>query len=66
MRTTFIIVVALAAAGLLLPPVAGAQEGDDPAQVAVGERLFLETRFAQFFFEHVSKCGRCATKAPSA
>src|SRR5262245_1004235 len=24
----------------------------DPAKVAIGERLFLETRFAQFFFAH--------------
>jgi len=27
-----------------------APEATDPAEVAVGERLFLETRFAQFFF----------------
>ena len=26
----------------------------DPAEVMLGERLFLETRFAQFFFAH---CG---------
>src|SRR5947207_5927995 len=24
----------------------------DPSEVALGERLFLETRFAQFFFAH--------------
>ena len=24
----------------------------DPAKVAIGERLFLETRFSQFFFAH--------------
>jgi cytochrome c peroxidase len=40
---------------LLLPcrvPCAWAQEEEegDPPQVAVGERLFLETRFSQFFF----------------
>ena len=29
-----------------LPPA----EDADPAEVAIGERLFLETRFAQFFF----------------
>jgi cytochrome c peroxidase len=27
-----------------------AEEDADPAEVAIGERLFLETRFAQFFF----------------
>ena len=26
------------------------EEEGDPGQVAIGERLFLETRFAQFFF----------------
>lgn len=26
------------------------EEGADPPQVAIGERLFLETRFAQYFF----------------
>src|SRR4030095_3748599 len=29
---------------------AGVDEDADPAEVAIGERLFLETRFAQFFF----------------
>jgi hypothetical protein len=45
------------AAGVLLlcrVPCAWAQEEEgeegDPPQVAVGERLFLETRFSQFFF----------------
>lgn len=28
---------------------AGGASGEDPAEVVVGERLFLETRFAQFF-----------------
>jgi hypothetical protein len=28
------------------------EEQPDPAEVAIGERLFLETRFAQFFFAH--------------
>jgi hypothetical protein len=32
-----------------LAPLAHAQDGADPAEVAIGERLFLETRFAQFF-----------------
>lgn len=29
---------------------ASSSEAGDPAEVAIGERLFLETRFAQFFF----------------
>jgi cytochrome c peroxidase len=32
-----------------LAPLAHAQAEADPAEVAIGERLFLETRFAQFF-----------------
>lgn len=28
------------------------EEDPDPAEVAIGERLFQETRFAQFFFSH--------------
>src|SRR5262249_36554870 len=30
----------------------GAAEEADPPEVAIGERLFLETRFSQFFFAH--------------
>ena len=43
--------------GVIIPDSLRA-EGDqpepaaDPAQVTIGERLFLETRFAQFFFAH--------------
>ena len=38
---------------LLLCHVPGSWADDvDPAQVAIGERLFLETRFSQFFFAH--------------
>ncbi len=33
---------------------AEAKEEADPAEVAIGERLFLETRFAQFFFANSS------------
>src|SRR5690348_6087001 len=29
-----------------------AEEEGDPAEVAIGERLFKETRFAQFFVSH--------------
>lgn len=38
--------------GLLIcsPPVFAAQAESDPAEIALGERLFLETRFAQFFY----------------
>ncbi len=36
---------------ILLPPAAWTQNADPP-EVAIGERLFLETRFAQFFFAH--------------
>ena len=38
--------------GLLSLTAVFAQAQDDPAEVAIGERLFLETRFAQFFAEH--------------
>jgi hypothetical protein len=38
---------------LLLCHVPGSWADDaDPAQVAIGERLFLETRFSQFFLAH--------------
>lgn len=30
----------------------GGVRADDPAEVQIGERMFLETRFAQFFFAH--------------
>ncbi len=35
---------------VFLPLVVHAEEEADPAEIAIGERLFLETRFAQFFF----------------
>src|SRR6266498_1987945 len=34
--------------------IAEAEEEADPAEVAIGERLFLETRFAQFFLANSS------------
>ena len=37
--------------GLIAAPAVQAQD-EDPPQVAVGERLFLETRFAQYFEAH--------------
>jgi cytochrome c peroxidase len=43
------LVLATALAG-----VARAQEEADPPEVAIGERLFLETRFAEFFARHAS------------
>lgn len=41
--------IAFALALLLLARLAAGQEEHDSAEVALGERLFLETRFAQFF-----------------
>ncbi|MCE9626089.1 MAG: hypothetical protein K8R69_11680, partial [Deltaproteobacteria bacterium] len=35
-----------------LVPSTGEEEESDPPEVAIGERLFQETRFAQFFFSH--------------
>lgn len=43
---------ALFIAAIALSAFSYAEEDADPAQVAIGERLFLETRFAQFFFAH--------------
>ena len=37
-----------------LAPLARAEEDADPPEVAIGERLFLETRFAQFFAAHMT------------
>jgi cytochrome c peroxidase len=45
------VVVAAACGSSPIPSVEEDEGGDtDPAQVQLGERLFLETRFAQFFF----------------
>src|SRR5262245_34676572 len=41
-------VVALLIAGCVRPAIAQEEEEADPAEVAIGERLFLETRFAQY------------------
>jgi hypothetical protein len=46
--------VLLALALLLLAPLALAQDDADPPEVAIGERLFLETRFAEFFASHMT------------
>jgi cytochrome c peroxidase len=43
------LVVWIAVAALTLAATAHAQKPGEPAQVAIGRRLFLETRFAQFF-----------------
>ncbi len=37
---------------LLVGPVIGAEQAADPAPIALGERLFLETRFAQYYLAH--------------
>jgi cytochrome c peroxidase len=43
------LIVLVAVVGLVGPAIAQEEEEEaDPAQVAIGERLFLETRFAQF------------------
>jgi cytochrome c peroxidase len=49
-----VVAAALVAAALFLGVPAGAQEEEegDPAEVVIGERLFLETRFAEYFFRH--------------
>ena len=54
-----VLLVSLPAAGCLDEldgPLAGSSVAadDDPPEVALGERLFLETRFAQFFAAHAS------------
>jgi hypothetical protein len=47
---------ALVAAAVLLGAlrVHAQEEEGDPAEVVIGERLFLETRFAEYFFRHGS------------
>ena len=47
---------ALVAAAVLLGVlrVHAQEEEGDPAEVVIGERLFLETRFAEYFFRHGS------------
>jgi cytochrome c peroxidase len=37
---------------LFVNPVFAEEEASDPAEIVIGERLFLETRFARFFFVH--------------
>ncbi|MCC6921604.1 MAG: hypothetical protein IT525_00845, partial [Nitrosomonas sp.] len=37
---------------LMLPIASIAEDEFDPPEIAMGERLFLETRFAQFFAAH--------------
>jgi len=47
--------VAVLLGALSGPPVRAQEEAEeegDPAAVVIGERLFLETRFAQYFFAH--------------
>jgi hypothetical protein len=52
MRRSVLSLVLTTACVLVTSPRALAQDGEDadPPEVAIGERLFLETRFAQFFF----------------
>jgi len=45
--------VVLAVVAISVPVIAAdGDEAGDSAEVAIGERLFLETRFAQYFFAH--------------
>lgn len=37
---------------IIAHPVFAEEEASDPAEILIGERLFLETRFAQFFFTY--------------
>lgn len=48
----FLLVMAVASGALMCAPqgLAEEEEDTDPPEVAIAERLFLETRFAQFFF----------------
>jgi hypothetical protein len=42
--------VIISCLAMMANPVFAEEEESDPAEIAIGERLFLETRFAQFFF----------------
>ena len=39
------------------------EEAGDPSEIVIGERLFLETRFAQFFKQFVDRGGMTSTLA---
>jgi hypothetical protein len=47
-----LLLIAMASSGLIGAPqsLADEEEDTDSPEMAIGERLFLETRFAQFFF----------------
>ncbi len=47
----FISLVIIGTQSLLISKSLAQEEESDPPEIAIGERLFLETRFAQFFFE---------------
>ena len=51
MRAAWLLVT-MALAGPLPVIAADGDGAADPAEVAIGERLFFETRFAQYFFAH--------------
>lgn len=53
----------LAAASSCNPPLSA--PADDPPEVVIGERLFLETRFAQFFAAGVGANGDVNTPLPA-
>jgi len=56
MKLIFIILMGTAMLSVARPPAVHAQEeaAADPASVTLGERLFLESRFAQYFFAHAA------------
>ena len=47
---------------LLASSVCSAEEENDPAEIAIGERLFLETRFAQAFYANPDKADPTVAK----
>ena len=54
-RVEHVFVLVVIIASISNAAVAGGDTGHDPAQVAIGERLFLETRFAQAYAAHPGK-----------
>ena len=48
---------------LLFGNIVGAEDSD-PAEIVNGERLFLETRFAEFFYQHLQNGGKVNSELP--
>ncbi len=49
MHTSYKHMLIIFSLAIFISPVFAEEEKSDPAEIAIGERLFLETRFAQFF-----------------